>query len=130
MTFSRLACGIVLPMLVAAPAIAQTQPPPAPPCGTVQGQPAPHGGYVRILRSLNLTADQNQRIQAIIDRYRQIHPPGGARDPDAMRALRQQVMQILTPAQRQRLQAQIQQLRARYSQQQEPVPEASPSPQP
>lgn len=86
---------------------------------------------MRILQSLNLTPDQNQQIQALVNQYHQSHPPGSAPDPDAMRTIRQQVMQILTPAQRQQLQTQLQQMREQRSQQRgQVVPQASPSPVP
>jgi hypothetical protein len=51
------------------------------------------------MRHLNLSNDQQQRIQSIIHEYSQSHPEGSPRGHGAMRELRQQVMGALTPDQ-------------------------------
>lgn len=55
--------------------------------------------------ALNLSDDQKTRIQNLIAQFRQAHPPGSARDPQAMQALRAQINAILTPQQQQQLQS-------------------------
>jgi len=47
------------------------------------------------LGSLNLSGDQQQRVQSLIDRYSQDHPEGSPRDPNASRELRKQIMGVL-----------------------------------
>lgn len=47
------------------------------------------------LGSLNLSSDQQQRVQSLIDRYSQDHPEGSPRDPGSSRELRKQIMGVL-----------------------------------
>lgn len=121
--------GMLL-VALGAPAPAQ-QPPPAPTSGTVTGPNAGHGGMahgmIRLLFGLDgITPQQHDQLQALVAQFQQSHPAGSPRDPAAMRTLRQQVMQILTPAQQTQLQTEIQQMRAQREQQ--PQPGASPPP--
>jgi hypothetical protein len=48
------------------------------------------------LGSLNLSSDQQQRVQSLIDRYSQDHPEGSPRDPQASRELRKQIMGVMS----------------------------------
>ncbi len=59
---------------------------------------------------LNLSGDQQQRMQSIIDQYSQAHPEGSPRDPQANRELRHQLMGVLSPDQQNQFR---QQMRAR-----------------
>jgi Spy/CpxP family protein refolding chaperone len=52
--------------------------------------------WARRLRTLNLSNDQQQRIQSIIHEYSQSHPEGSPRGHGAMRELRRQLMGTLT----------------------------------
>lgn len=52
--------------------------------------------WMKRLGNLNLSGDQQQRIQSVIDRYSQSHPEGSARDRGAFRELRRQIMGQLT----------------------------------
>jgi len=54
---------------------------------------------------LNLSDQQKQQIQTLMQNYRQAHPRGSAPDPDARKQLRDQVDAILTPDQRAQLKA-------------------------
>ncbi len=47
------------------------------------------------LGSLNLSGDQQQRVQSLIDRYSQDHPEGSPRDRNASRELRNQIMGVM-----------------------------------
>jgi hypothetical protein len=55
--------------------------------------------WARKMRKLNLSGDQQQRIQSMIHQYSQSHPEGTPRGHGAMRELRQQLMGTLTPDQ-------------------------------
>jgi hypothetical protein len=52
--------------------------------------------WMRRLSHLNLSNDQQQRIQSMIDQYSQAHPEGSAVDPGAKRELRRQIMGVLS----------------------------------
>ena len=52
--------------------------------------------WTRRLSRLNLSNDQQQRIQSMIDQYSQAHPEGSAVDPNAKRELRRQIMGVLS----------------------------------
>ena len=94
--------------------------------GTVTGPAAsasPNAGYGRgggmmaALRDLNLSDAHMQQIKQIRDQYRQAHPQGSPRDPQAMQTMRQAVLKVLTPAQRTQFEAKMQALRAQYQSQ-------------
>lgn len=53
--------------------------------------------------NLNLSGDQQQRIQSLIHQYSQQHPEGSPRDREANRALRQQIMGQLNSDQQNQL---------------------------
>jgi Spy/CpxP family protein refolding chaperone len=74
--------------------------------------------------SLNLSGDQQQRIQSLINQYSQSHPEGSPRDPGAARDFRRQLMGVLTPDQQTQFRqeqrarrAQMQQRRGQMQQQ-------------
>ena len=72
---------------------------------------------------LNLSGDQQQRVQSIINQYSQAHPQGSPRDPGSARELRHQLMGVLSSDQqnqfRQEMQARRAQMRQRYGQMQQ-----------
>ena len=79
------------------------------------------------LGHLNLSNDQQQRIQSMINQFSQQHPEGSPRDRAAARELRRQIMGVLTTDQqnqlRQEMQAhheQMQQRNQQYQQGQSP----------
>lgn len=104
---------------MAAPALAQTMPGPAPTpaaSGVVTGHRGP--GMWRLIEGLDgVTSAQQQQIETLRGQYRQSHQPGSPPDRAAMRTLRQQVMAILTPAQRAQLRSELQQIRRQRQQQ-------------
>jgi Spy/CpxP family protein refolding chaperone len=95
-----------------------------PAIGFAQVQPAPgqtqqetgsqrhHGGGFRFLKDLNLSQQQQAQIDQIRQQYRQAHPKGSARDPQAMKDMRDKMMAVLTPAQQAQLKADMQKRRA------------------
>lgn len=128
---SRLTIMGLLALALMAPALAQTppQPPLAPSAsGTVTG----HGDHARMwnmVEGLNgITDTQRQQIEALRTQYEQNNQPGTTPSHGTMRALRQQLMQILTPAQQTQLRSQLQQFRRQHQAQQ--PPNASPPPRP
>jgi Spy/CpxP family protein refolding chaperone len=73
---------------------------------------------------LNLSGDQQQRIQSLINQYSQSHPEGSPLDPGAARDFRRQLMGVLTPDQQTQFRqeqrarrAQMQQRRGQMQQQ-------------
>jgi hypothetical protein len=83
-----------------------------------------HQRWTRRFGRLNLSGDQQQRIQSLIDRYSQAHPEGSPRDPASMRDLRRQIMGQLSGDQlnqfraiRSAERAQLRQRRAQMQQQ-------------
>jgi len=120
LTIVALAAAIAAPVAVAAQ---QAQPPP----GAQQGQARTTPSQAKIthrwmkrLGTLNLSSDQQQRVQSLINQYSQAHPEGSPRDPSAARALRQQIMGVLSADQqsqyRQQVQAHRQQQAAQHGQ--------------
>lgn len=99
-------------------------------CMQTQGQPhRMHGGMrgENPMRQLGLTPQQMSQIQQLHQAYRQAHPCGSQPDRAARHQLRAQIMNVLTPQQRQ----EYQQLRAQRRAQREqnggyPQPVATP----
>jgi len=106
--FRSLLIPAALAAAFAVPAVgfAQLQPSPAPLTQPMQGR-RHHGGFgfMREMRSLNLSTQQKSQIQQLMRQFRQAHPRGSAPDPQARKDLRTKVMAVLTPAQQQQLKA-------------------------
>jgi Spy/CpxP family protein refolding chaperone len=95
----------------------QTQPPGA----TAQRTTTPsqaklQHGWMKRLGNLNLSGDQQQRIQSMINQYSQAHPEGSPRDREAGRELRRQILSVLNSDQQNQYH---QQMRARREQMQQ-----------
>ena len=73
-------------------------------------------GWMKRLGSLNLSGDQQQRIQSMINQYSQAHPEGSPRDREAGRNLRRQILSVLNSDQQNQYH---QQMRARREQMQQ-----------
>jgi hypothetical protein len=71
--------------------------------------------WMKRLGNLNLSGDQQQRIQSMINQYSQAHPQGSPRDRDASRDLRRQIMSVLSSDQQSQYHAEM---RARHEQMQ------------
>ncbi len=54
----------------------------------------------RALRGLHLSRQQRTQMRQIVTSFRAAHPKGSPRDPQARKAMRAQLLQILTPQQR------------------------------
>jgi Spy/CpxP family protein refolding chaperone len=59
---------------------------------------------MNMVRSLGLSDAQKTQIKTMVQQYREEHPKGSAQDKQARKALRRQVLGILTPQQRDQLQ--------------------------
>jgi Spy/CpxP family protein refolding chaperone len=81
--------------------------------------------------NLNLSSDQQQHIQSLINQYAQSHPEGSPRDPGANRELRRQIMGVLSDDQRNQYHQQMQERRSQMrgqggGMQQGPGPQGEP----
>ena len=112
--FRSLLVPAALATAIAIPAVsfAQVQPAPA----QYQQQPGSerHRGGFRFLKDLNLTPQQQAQIDQIRQQFRQAHPKGSARDPQAMKDMRDKIMAVLTPAQQAQLKADMQKRRDEF----------------
>jgi Spy/CpxP family protein refolding chaperone len=94
-------------------------------------QQSTHRGMMANLRTLNLSDQQRTQIRQIVTQYRSAHPKGSDPDPQARKAMRDQVMAVLTPDQQSAFKANAQRARQQRKQLEEnarpPQPEATPS---
>ena len=72
---------------------------------TMRARHRHHHGWLRALRTLNLSQAQRGQIRRIIADFRSAHPKGSRPDPAARTALREKILAVLTPQQRQQLSA-------------------------
>ncbi len=132
-SFRSLLVPAALATALAVPAIgfAQTQPSAAQLQQPVQGQRHRGGfGFMREMRSLNLSTQQQSQIKQLMQQYRQAHPRGSAQDPQARKDLRTKIMAVLTPAQQVQLKSKRQQREAQSGRgrNRDRSPRPSPSP--
>jgi len=130
-SFRSLLVPAALATALAVPAIgfAQAQPSAAQLQQPAQGQRHQGGfGFMREMRSLNLSTQQQSQIKQLMQQYRQAHPRGSARDPQARKDLRTKIMAVLTPAQQAQLKSERQQRESQSGRGHDRVPEPSPSP--
>jgi hypothetical protein len=111
-----------------APIGAAAQQAPAPPA-QAQNRTTPSEGklehhWMKRLGKLNLSGDQQQKIQSMIDQYSQSHPEGSPRDRQATQDLRRQILGVLTTDQQSQYREQVrehrQQMQQRQGQQGQP----------
>jgi Spy/CpxP family protein refolding chaperone len=83
---------------------------------------------MRMFRSLNLTQQQQSRIQQIVQQFRQSRPEGSRPDPQAREQMRSQIMNVLTPQQQAQLKQRMEQMRQERMQREgsEPEPDSTP----
>lgn len=91
--------GLVAVLAFPAGALAQTAPPPASGAAAQPGARTHHRGFMHAMQGLNLSADQQSRLKALMTQYRAAHPKGSEPDAQARQTLHQQMMDVLTPAQ-------------------------------
>jgi len=110
-SFRSLLVPVAMATALAVPAIgfAQVQPPAA--NSQTQSGSERHRGGFHFLKDLNLSQQQQTQIDQIRQQYRQAHPKGSARDPQARKDMRNKIMAVLTPAQQAQLKADMQKRR-------------------
>lgn len=129
---AALAAALSFPIAVSA-----QQAPPQPavqqaPAGTQQATPKVYKRWSRLLNGVNLSNQQHEQIQNLLDQYAQAHPAGSQRVHGAARQLHDQIFGILTQQQQTQVQQNIAQNRAEHrqrhqqTQQQNPAPPAAP----
>src|SRR6516164_1165908 len=94
-------------------ASAQTYPAEGAAPATTQGQPVPrlYKRWSTLLNGLNLSSQQHDQIQNILDQFAQAHPPGSPKDPNAVKTMRQQIFAVLNPQQQEQLRQNMRQMR-------------------
>jgi len=108
--FVRTTLAVVAAALIATAGTALAQTQPAPPAAGAPAVPgARHQGMKHLLSTLNLSADQQAKIDAISAKYRQQNQ--NVTDPAQRQAnrlaQRQEIMAVLTPAQQTKLKSAI-----------------------
>jgi Spy/CpxP family protein refolding chaperone len=119
------AVALAMPLAVGAQ---QGQPPAAQAAGTPSQARIQHR-WMRRFANLNLSGDQQQRIQSIINDYSRAHPEGSPRDRQANRELRRQLMGVLTSDQQNQFRQQMRARRAQMQQRREQMEQGSPDQQ-
>ena len=75
--------------------------------------------WMRRFGNLNLSGDQQQRIQSLINQYSQTHPAGSPPDREANRELRRQMMGVLSSDQQNQFRQEMRQRREEMMQRRE-----------
>jgi Spy/CpxP family protein refolding chaperone len=103
--------ALALPLAVSA----QTTPV-APATTTTAGEHRHHGGGLnrRALQGITLSDSQKSQIAQLRAAYKTAHPKGSTPDPAARKALRDQMLGILTPDQRTQYEANMKTLRENH----------------
>jgi hypothetical protein len=86
--------------------------------------------WMRRLGNLNLSGDQQQRIQSMINQYSQAHPQGSPRDREASRSLQRQILSVLSSDQQSQYRAQMRARREQMHQGHAQTQQQGPSGQP
>jgi Spy/CpxP family protein refolding chaperone len=68
------------------------------------------------MHGISLSEQQKSKIEALVQQFRQNHPPTIAFDPQARKQLRQQIFNVLTPPQQAQYQRNLQQMHPHFSQ--------------
>jgi sRNA-binding protein len=96
----------------------QGQPPPAQSSGhhTTPSEGKLQHRWMKRFGHLNLSGDQQQRVQSLINQYSQAHPEGSPVDRNASRALHQQLMGVLNSDQQNQYREQVREQHQRMQQ--------------
>ena len=129
-TFKPLLVAALCALSLAAPAIVLAQgvisdaTQTGAPSSQASGSPGHrHHGMMSMLKTLDLSQQQQNQIKTLVTNYKQAHPKGSQPDDAARKQLRNQVLAVLTPAQRTKLE---QEKAAWHKQHPSPAPSASP----
>jgi Spy/CpxP family protein refolding chaperone len=122
---AALAAALSLPVAVSAQQAPQYPSTTQAPAGT-QPLPKVYKRWSRLLGNVNLSDQQHQQIQNLLDQYSQAHPAGSQRDPQAARQLRDSIFGVLTPDQQTQVRQTMQTLRAQRHQRRQQLRQQQP----
>lgn len=114
MTISRpiVAAAAALALALPLAATAQTTPSTQPAAGAAEGHHHHRGGFGgRALKGITLSDAQKAQMKQIRETYRAAHPEGSTPDPSARKAMREQMLGVLTADQRAQYEANVKQMR-------------------
>ncbi|HEV7180710.1 MAG TPA: Spy/CpxP family protein refolding chaperone [Candidatus Baltobacteraceae bacterium] len=111
MKISPILLSGALALAVALPVAGFAQQTPAQPPAGAPAAGHHHNHGMRMFRGLNLSDQQKAQLQQIRDQYRQSHPEGSAPDRASRKAMHDQMMNVLTPAQQAQLKTNMAQMR-------------------
>ena len=117
---AALAAALSLPVVVNAQQAPQPPVTQQAPAGT-QATPKIYRRWSRLLNGVNLSSQQHNQIQTLLDQYAQAHPAGSQHVRGAARQLRDQIFGILTANQQTQVRQTMQSLRAQHEQRQQQV---------
>jgi opacity protein-like surface antigen len=83
--------------------------------------------WTKRLAGINLSSQQQQQVQHLLDDFAARHPAGSPRDSEGARVLHEQILGVLTPQQQAQYQQEIQARRAQ-EQQRRPQQQVQPAP--
>ncbi|MGA8533256.1 MAG: hypothetical protein WB615_04020 [Candidatus Tumulicola sp.] len=111
-----LLAALLLPGAVSAQEVQQQPPPPQ-----TQGQRGDQSAsiyrrWTKQLNGINLSTQQQQQVQRLLDQFAAQHPAGSPRDHAGVRALGEQIFGVLNPQQQAQLHQNIEALKARRRQ--------------
>lgn len=114
-------------------AVSAQQAPPQPvtqqaPAGTQQATPKVYRKWSRLLNGVNLSNQQHDQIQNLLDQYAQAHPVGSQRVTGAARQLHDQIFGILTQQQQAQVQQNVQRAKAEHRQRRQQMQQQNPAP--
>lgn len=72
--------------------------------------------WTKRLAGINLSAQQQQQVQHLLDAFASRHPAGSPHDSEGARALHEQIFSLLTPQQQSQYQQEMQARRAQEGQ--------------
>jgi Spy/CpxP family protein refolding chaperone len=118
-----LACSLVVPIA----GLAQVTPAPnatsanaTPPPGSPGQRHGRHGMFMEAMKGITLSDPQKTQIQQLIEAFRQQHPRGSPRDPQAMKQFHDALLNVLTAQQQTQFKANVQAIRDRMGQRRMP----------
>jgi hypothetical protein len=108
-----LLAALTLPAAVSAQVVQQ----PSAQTPAAQGQAAhEYRRWTKRLTGINLSAQQQQQVQSLLDQFASQHPAGSPRDEAGSHALRDRIFAVLNPQQQAQLQQTMQAMKAQQAQ--------------
>lgn len=127
-SIAALLAALTMPVAVSA----QVTQPPVQSQGQTNQAAHEYHRWTKWLSGINLSAQQQQQVQHLLDQFNSTHPAGSPKDRAGARALHEQIMGVLTPAQQAQFQQAMQARRAQHGQreQEQQPPGEQPAPPP